>query len=631
MSYKDILKQYWGYTYFRGIQKDIIESIGAGKDTLGLMPTGGGKSITFQVPALSMEGICLVVTPLIALMRDQVEHLRKRGIPAAAIYTGLSHEEIVTILDNCVFGGVKFLYISPERIGSELFQAKLKFMKICFITVDEAHCISQWGYDFRPSYLKIATIRQLLPAAPILALTATATPDVVDDIQRQLGFARQNVFRMSFERTNLAYVVREAEDKNSEMIHILQSIPYTAIVYCRSRRRVKEIAELLIKEGISATWYHAGLEPATKDERQTDWQNNKVRVMVATNAFGMGIDKDNVRVVIHVDCPSSIEAYFQEAGRAGRDGKKAYAVLLYNKRDKVTLQNRIEETFPPKDYIKTVYEHLAYFFQIGVGSAAGHTFEFPIDKFCYNFKHFPVRTNSALNLLDRAGYISYDANPDNSARVHFLLRRDELYLLEGLSPTENKILISLLRLYGNLFSDYGFIDESYLAQIAGLDINEVYKNLVQLSKRRIIDFIPRKKIPLITYLVNRVDGEELYISKEIYEQRKEEFSKRISAIIGYVENNHVCRSRQLLAYFGEKDTHDCNQCDVCKSATYKEDKGHSKEIKRLILELLSDKKKHNLLEIKKIDNNYILSTHVLEELLSEEIVIAEGNSIYLAW
>ena len=500
MSYKDILKKYWGYDDFRGIQQDIIESIGEGRDTLGLMPTGGGKSITFQVPALAKDGVCIVITPLIALMKDQVDHLKQKGIQAAAIYSGMSRNEIVSTLENCIFGGVKLLYISPERICSDIFQTKLKRINVSFITVDEAHCISQWGYDFRPSYLAIADIRRQLPNIPILALTATATSEVIDDIQDQLLFAKRNVFRMSFERKNLAYIVRRTDDKYSEMIHILKAIPKAAIVYCRNRKRTKEAAELLIKSGISATWYHAGLENTVKDQRQKEWQANKTRVIVATNAFGMGIDKPDVRVVIHIDCPSSIEAYFQEAGRAGRDGKKSYAVLLYNGHDRAKLINRIEETFPPKEYIRQVYDHLSYFFQIGIGSGKGYTFEFPIDKFSFNFKHFPTRVNSALQIIHRAGYIKYEPNPNNIARVHFLLNRDDLYRLDSLSKNENSVVTALLRSYGGLFSDYGFVDESWIAQQAGLDVNKTYMALIDLSKKRIISFIPRHKVPLITYL-----------------------------------------------------------------------------------------------------------------------------------
>ena len=630
MSYLDILHKYWGYPDFRGIQREIIESIGAGKDTLGLMPTGGGKSLTFQVPALAQEGVCIVITPLIALMKDQVEHLRHKGIAAAAIYSGMSRDAIVTTLENCIFGGVKLLYISPERISSDLFQIKLKHMKVSFITVDEAHCISQWGYDFRPSYLQIAVIRKLVPNVPILALTATATPDVIDDIQERLGFTEKNVFRMSFERKNLVYVVRQAEDKEAEMVHILQSIPKTAIVYCRSRKRTKEIAQLLIQYGISATWYHAGLEPAVKDQRQSEWQHDKVRVIVATNAFGMGIDKADVRVVIHMDCPSSLEAYFQEAGRAGRDGQKAYAVLLYNGHDNRTLQKRVEDTFPPKEYVQQVYEHLAYFYQIGVNSGEGCTFEFPIDKFCATFKHFPIRANSALILLQRAGYIDYEPNPDNNARVRFLLRRDDLYRLDSLSEKENDVVISLLRNYGGLFTDYGYVDESYIAQEAGLDRNQTYMVLVNLSKKRIIDFIPRKSIPLISYKRDRVDGSDVILDKSVYEERKEQFQKSINSVINYAQNDRVCRSRQLLYYFGEKKSVDCEQCDVCLSHSHHDDHNQQEEIKEKLLAMVADGERHHVTEVRQLDEDWDMVTKVMKELMDEEQLLMDGSHLILS-
>lgn len=630
MSYLDILHKYWGYPDFRGIQREIIESIGAGKDTLGLMPTGGGKSLTFQVPALAQDGVCIVITPLIALMKDQVEHLRHKGIAAAAIYSGMSRDAIVTTLENCIFGGVKLLYISPERISSDLFQIKLKHMKVSFITVDEAHCISQWGYDFRPSYLQIAVIRKLVPNVPILALTATATPNVIDDIQERLGFTEKNVFRMSFERKNLAYVVRQAEDKEAEMVHILQSIPKTAIVYCRSRKRTKEVAQLLMQYGISATWYHAGLEPAVKDQRQSEWQHDKVRVMVATNAFGMGIDKADVRVVVHMDCPSSLEAYFQEAGRTGRDGQKAYAVLLYNGHDNRTLQKRIEDTFPPKEYVQQVYEHLAYFYQIGVNSGEGCTFEFPIDKFCATFKHFPIRANAALILLQRAGYIDYEPNPDNNARVRFLLRRDDLYRLDSLSEKENDVVISLLRNYGGLFTDYGYVDESYIAQEAGLDRNQTYLVLVNLSKKRIIDFIPRKSIPLISYKRDRVDGSDVILDKSVYEERKEQFQKSINSVINYAQNDRVCRSRQLLYYFGEKKSVDCEQCDVCLSHTHHDNHNQQEEIKEKLLAMVADGERHHVTEVRLLDEDWDMVTKVMKELMDEEQLLMDGSYLILS-
>ena len=495
-NYKEILHQFWGYDDFRGIQREIIESIGSGHDTLGLMPTGGGKSITFQVPALCSEGTCIVITPLIALMKDQVQHLRQRGIRAAAIYSGLSREEIITTLENCILGSTKLLYVSPERLSSELFRTKLRHMRVSFITVDEAHCISQWGYDFRPSYLEIADIRKELPGIPVLALTATATPTVVQDIQEKLsghpGKTGFNVFKMSFERKNLAYVVRHAADKREQLIHILNSVGGCAIVYARSRRRTKEVAELINNAGISATFYHAGLDHSVKDERQRSWQQDKVRVMVATNAFGMGIDKPDVRLVIHIDSPDSIEAYFQEAGRAGRDGQKAYAVLLCNEADHRKLDKRINDTFPEKEYIKQVYEHLAYFYQVGVGSGYHATFEFNIDEFCHKFHHFPIQVDSALKILNRAGYIEYTEEQDNQARVMFTVSRNDLYRLEGNSPNEDKVITALLRNYGGLFVDYNFIDEGVLASQCGLQPQQVYLSLKSLSQKYILHFIPQK-------------------------------------------------------------------------------------------------------------------------------------------
>ena len=411
-DYRKILKQYWGYDNFRGIQEDIIRSIGEGRDTLGLMPTGGGKSITFQVPALAQEGLCLVITPLIALMKDQVRTLRERGIKATAIYSGMTREEIVIALENCIFGNYKFLYVSPERLDTEIFQIKLRSMHVSLITVDESHCISQWGYDFRPAYLKIADIRQLLPGVPGIALTATSTPEVVNDIQQRLQFRQENVFRMSFERKNLAYVVRHTEDKESELLHILQRVDGSGIVYTRNRKKTKEISQFLNRNHITATFYHAGLNDETKDSRQKAWLKGEFRVMVATNAFGMGIDKPDVRLVIHADVPDPPDAYFQEAGRAGRDGMKAYAVLLFCARDKITLKQRVSDTFPEKSYIRKIYEDINFYYQMAMGDGRGCTFAFNIDEFCRNFKHFPVQTDSALKILTRAGYLEYTDEQD---------------------------------------------------------------------------------------------------------------------------------------------------------------------------------------------------------------------------
>lgn len=630
-KFQSELQKYWGYADFRGIQRDIIESIASGKDTLGLMPTGGGKSITFQVPALTMPGVCIVITPLIALMRDQVEHLRKKGILAASIYSGMSRKEIIKTLENCIFGGVKILYVSPERLSSELFQSKLRHIEVSFITVDEAHCISQWGYDFRPSYLAIAAIRQQKPDVAILALTATATPHVIDDIQEQLQFKEKRVFRMSFERKNLAYIVREATDKLTQLVHILSSVEGASIVYVRSRKHAKEISEYLNQHGFSATFYHAGLEPAIKNQRQTDWQTDQVRIIVATNAFGMGIDKPDVRLVIHIDCPDSIEAYFQEAGRAGRDGKKAYAVLLWNDSDKRKLNKRIADNFPPKDYIREVYDHLAYYYQLGTGSGMGHTFVFQIDKFSRYFKHFPVHADSALRLLERSGYIHYEMEPDAKARLKFNLNRSELYRLEEGSSQERAIIEALLRHYGGLFTDFVYIDESMVAMEADTETHQVYVTLKNLSRKNIVTFIPQRKTPLITYLQDRVEGTKVVIPQEVYEERKEQFTRRIEAIIAYATNDDICRSRQLLRYFGEERSTDCEQCDVC---LYHDSRHVNKEtaevIRTQILQLLSDKQKHHITELHQLRMPKETLDMTLEYLINEEEIYLDGSFIFIA-
>ena len=594
-KFQSILQKYWGYPDFRGIQRNIIESIASGRDTLGLMPTGGGKSITFQVPALAQEGVCIVITPLIALMKDQVQHIREHGILADAIYADKSRSEILQTLDNAIFGGVKILYVSPERLASEMFQTKLRHIHVSFITVDEAHCISQWGYDFRPSYLQIASIREMKPGIPILALTATATPEVVDDIQERLHFKEKNVFKMSFERKNLAYVVREAEDKQGEMIHILQSVGGSAIIYARSRKRTKEMAQLLSQQGITATFYHAGLDPDVKDQRQKAWQKDEVRVMCATNAFGMGIDKPDVRVVIHIDCPDSLEAYFQEAGRAGRDGQKSYAVLLYNKHDELKLCKRVDDTFPPKELIQDIYEHLAYFYQIGVGSGQGKTFEFDIEKFCVTYKYFPTKVDAALRILERSGYLHYEDNPDGKARVMFLLGRNDLYQLDQLAPSQDAVVTALLRSYGSLFVDLTYIDETMIARQAELTIQQVYFALKSLAARHIIQFIPRRKIPFISYTRDRVDGDKVVIPKEVWESRREQYEKRIKSMIRYAKNDEVCRSRQLLAYFGEENDRDCKQCDVCLADQAEE---REKELRRKVAENQIIIEDHHIIEKK---------------------------------
>ena len=588
-KYQEILKQYWGYDSFRDLQEEIITSIGEGKDTLGLMPTGGGKSITFQVPALAQEGICIVITPLIALMKDQVQNLRKREIKALAIYSGMTRQEILTALENCIFGNYKFLYISPERLDTEIFRTKLRSMKVSMITVDESHCISQWGYDFRPAYLKIAEIRELLPEVPVLALTATATPEVVTDIQARLKFREGNVFRMSFERKNLAYIVRKTDNKTKELLYILQRISGSAIIYVRNRRRTKEITELLMNEGITADFYHAGLDNAVKDLRQKRWQSGEVRVMVATNAFGMGIDKPDVRIVLHLDLPDSPEAYFQEAGRAGRDGEKAYAVILYSKSDKTTLHKRVVDTFPDKEYILNVYEHLQYYYQMAMGDGFQCIREFNLEEFCRKFKYFPVPVDSALKILTQAGYLEYTDEQDNSSRILFTIRRDELYKLREMGKEAEALIQSILRSYTGVFTDYAYISEESLAVRTGLTRQQIYNTLVTLTKRRIVDYIPRKKTPYIIYTRERLELRFLHIPASVYEERKARYEARIKAMEEYVTTENICRSRMLLRYFGEKNEHNCGQCDVClsKRATDNLSEESYEEVKRQILDLLS--------------------------------------------
>ena len=619
-NYRQILKQYWGYDDFRGIQREIIESIGSGHDTMGLMPTGGGKSITFQVPALAMEGVCIVVTPLIALMKDQVHHLHQLGIRAEAIYSGQQHEEILRILENCVFGGVKLLYVSPERLSSQLFQTKLRHMNVSFITVDEAHCISQWGYDFRPSYLEIAKIRDIHPTVPVLALTATAPPDVVDDIQERLHFQKKCVFRMSFERKNLTYIVSKTADKLNELVRLFNLHEGSAIVYVRSRRHSREIAEHLTDAGFSATFYHAGLDHAQKDERQRDWQHDRTRIMVATNAFGMGIDKPDVRLVVHYECPDSIEAYFQEAGRAGRDGKPARAILLYNNSDHAKLEKRIVDTFPDKDYIRKVYEHLAYYYQIATGDGYGVAREFNIEEFCRRFHHFPIQVHSALQLLQRAGYLEYDEEADNQARVRFLVGREDLYRLEQVSPDEERVIISLLRNYGGLFADYGYIDESIVAQQAGLTQPKTYDVLKALSQRHLLHFIPRRNVPSIRYIQRREDAEHIQLHRDVYEDRLTQYRERIHAMLHYAQSDDKCRSRQLLAYFGETTSHDCGQCDVCLSSSKNDD-----SLRQQILNILADDKPHHITELARLPYPSHDIDTTLALLIREEYVFQQDG------
>ena len=630
-EYRKILKDYWGYDNFRGIQEDIILSIGSGRDTLGLMPTGGGKSITFQVPALAKDGLCIVITPLIALMKDQVRNLRERGIKAIAIYSGMTREEIIIALENCIFGNYKFLYISPERLDTEIFRIKLRSMKVSMITVDESHCISQWGYDFRPAYLKISEIRNLLPDIPVLALTATATPEVVKDIQQRLAFKEENVFRMSFERKNLAYIVRKTENKQEELLHILKHVQGSAIVYAHNRKRTKEYSQMLNENGITATFYHAGLNNDTKDQRQKSWVKGETRVMVATNAFGMGIDKPDVRLVVHIDIPDSPEAYFQEAGRGGRDGEKAYAVLLYAKSDKATLKKRITDTFPDKEYIRTVYEHLNYYYQMAMGDGLGCTREFNIDEFCRNFKHFPIQVDSALKILTRAGYLEYTDEQDNNSRLMFTLTKEELYRIHETSPETEKLINVILRSYTGLFTEYAYINEETLSLRTGMTRQQVYDTLISLTRRRILHYIPGKKTPYIIYTRERQEANRLVFSKKVYEDRKESFIHRIEAMTEYAECDDKCRSRMLLLYFGEKNEHNCGQCDVCLSSHSSGIKqGVFDDISRAIEEALKENEMTTSALIENLEGYDRKNvTKVLSYLLAEEIILQKNGKLLL--
>lgn len=626
MDYLDILKQYWGYSSFRGIQQDIIESIGSGKDTLGLMPTGGGKSITFQVPTMAMDGVCLVITPLIALMKDQVRNLRDKGIKAAAIYTGMRRDQIIATMENCVYGNYKFLYISPERLSSELFLAKLRYINVCLITVDESHCISQWGYDFRPAYLNIADIRKSLPTVPVLALTATATPRVTDDIQDKLGFKEKNLFRMSFVRENLSYVVRDTENKYEELKHILSKVAGSGIVYVRNRKETKEIAEYLNSIGISSTFYHAGLDPEIKDKRQQEWTENLYRIVVATNAFGMGIDKPDVRVVIHIDMPDSIEAYFQEAGRAGRDGRRSYAILLHSPGDKRLINKRISDHFPEKKFIATVYEKLAYYYEMAMGDGQGCTYGFSLADFCQQYALPIIPTESALRILTRMGYIEYIDEIDYSARLRITSTREELYRTKEQDTTNENILNIVLRHYSGLFSDEVFIDEKFIYTQAGITKRELYKRFIDMQHQGILKYVPSRRTPVITWKKNRVETDMLNFADDIYTDRKQEYIERIGSIREYTTRRVGCRSAILLDYFGEKQNKPCMHCDLClekDSSGIK--KGEFNAISQDIEDMLSQKEgtTDNIYSLP-YEKNHIES--VLHRLAEEEIIyMTEGK------
>lgn len=562
---QQVLSKYWGYSDFRPLQLEIIQSVLEGHDTLGLLPTGGGKSITFQVPAMMLDGITIVVTPLISLMKDQVDNLLSRGIRAYCLHSGLSRAETRLTLDRCRLGKTRLLYVSPERLQSESFMLEARQWSIAMIVVDEAHCISQWGYDFRPSYLKINNLRELAPEAPVLALTASATPEVADDIMLRLGFRPGcRKFAKSFSRDNLSYVVRYDDFKERTLLRVLHATAGSAIVYVRSRRRTRELAELLEKEGISASHYHAGLDPLDKAERQTLWKDGAVRVMVATNAFGMGIDKPDVRVVIHFDLPSSLEEYYQEAGRAGRDGKSAYAVVIAAKSDKGLLSRRLADAFPPKDYIAHVYEMACNFLEIAVGSGYDSLHEFDFNLFCQRFKLQPAMAYSALKLLTQAQYVEYVDEVQSRSRAMIIAPKSELYSL-CLSPQTDHVFSELQREYTGLFSDYTHIEEAVIARRADVSEQQVYDSLLELSRMKVISYVPKKRTPYLYVATSREEPRHILIPRSVYEERKSRMQARIDSMKRFVFDSTQCRAVTLLQYFGETGRSDCGYCDVCRA------------------------------------------------------------------
>ena len=561
---RNILKKHWGYESFRPLQEDIIMSVLSGRDTLGLMPTGGGKSITFQVPAMALPGLTVVVTPLISLMKDQVDNLKRRRVKAVYLHSGMTARESKIAREKLINGGAKLLYVSPERLRNQRFIQELRMTEVSLIVVDEAHCISQWGYDFRPSYLNIRSLRKIFPKVNVLALTATATPHVESDILRQLEMKDAALFRMSFSRSNLNYIVRNTETKIYEIFHILSRTEGSAIVYVRSRKRTREIAEYLSSAGISSTYYHAGLDISLKEERQNEWQRSGVRVMVATNAFGMGIDKPDVRVVIHFDMPPSLEEYYQEAGRAGRDGKKSYVVLLTSRADSGLLRRRVTETFPPREEIKLLYERVCNYLHVSMDEGYEKLAEFDVERFCEVFSYQRRRCLACLHLLGQAGYLEYLEETEHRSQVMMTCTREELYHVDRLSADADLVLTRILRLYSGLFAEYVYIDERVISRESGIDERSVYESLLELGRRKVLSYVPRSRSPYIYFPTAREDKRYVMIGKDIYEDRKKVISERTEAMIDYGFGKGKCREKILLEYFGEQDGKDCGRCDICR-------------------------------------------------------------------
>ncbi len=583
----DILRRYWGYDAFRPLQQDIIASVLSGHDTLALMPTGGGKSITFQVPGLLLGGLTIVITPLVSLMKDQVDNLRRHNIKAVFFHASMTRSEQRVAWEKLVHGHASFLYIAPERLHNETFINELRHLDIRLIVVDEAHCISQWGYDFRPAYLNIIRLRKILPTVPVMALTATATPHVADDICRQLGFTDHHVWRKSFARDNISYIVRPTESKMGELAHILHRTSGTAIVYVRSRKRTREIAEFLIAEGISAAFYHAGLDFEVKEQRQNEWQSNRVRVMVATNAFGMGIDKPDVRVVIHYDLPPSLEEYYQEAGRAGRDGLPSFAVILASRNDKGVMHRRLTESFPDRKYILKIYERVCNYLNLAIGEGYQNVFRFDIVRFCQTFQLNQRQCLAALRILGQAGYLQLLNEANSHSRVMIICEREELYHISGMTPAAEKVLYAILRLYPGLFTDFVSIDEGILSERLHLTPQEVYEALLLLNRLNILTYIPRSSLPSILVLTAREELRYVTISKAVYEDRFEIMQQRIEAMLSYVFDDSSCRVSRMLAYFGETEATDCGRCDICRKQTPRPQPNRQKSLELLLTALKS--------------------------------------------
>lgn len=629
---QQILTRYWGHSSFRPMQEEIIESVLAGNDTLALLPTGGGKSICFQVPAMASDGICIVISPLIALMKDQVQNLKARGIPAVAVVSGMKKSEVDIALDNCVYGKEKFLYVSPERLTSDIFIERLKLMKVNLLAIDEAHCISQWGYDFRPSYLKISEIRQYIPNVPILALTATATKNVVTDIQQKLLFKKENVFRKSFERKNLAYIVLYEEDKLSRLLKVVRNVKGSGVVYVRTRKRTSEIAEFLRRNSVSAAAYHAGMLTSDRSKVQDDWIKEKIRVVVATNAFGMGIDKGNVRFVVHIDSPDSIEAYYQEAGRAGRDEEKAYGVLLYNQNDREELERRLELGFPEMSKIRNVYQALANYFQLPVGSGLGVSFDFDIHSFCSNYNFQVAETYSCLKILEMQGLISMSDTAALQSRLMFLVKANDLYEYQVKNPKFDHFIKLLLRSYEGVFDDFVNINENDISSRGNISKDETIRLLNQLQQLKILQYIPQSESPQLTFAEVRLDQKDLYIDRENLALRKDLAMEKARSFLHYAETGNRCRSQMLVAYFGETDTERCGVCDYClernKSGLSDLEIEDTRKRIRTILEKKTIDLHELVLQLRPLSEEK--SVKVIELLLdNEEVIYSEGN--LLSW